>query len=255
MTVEIEQFLIGADNFGLLIHDLSTGATATIDAGEAGPIQAALSRRGWVLTDILVTHHHRDHIAGVSALKAANNARVIAAKADRHRIPEIDLAVSEGDHVFVGNIDFIVIETPGHTLGHIAYHSCDARVLFAGDTLFSLGCGRLFEGTAELMWASLEKLRALPDETLLYCGHEYTLSNARFNLRIDPDNVALKARADEVETLQAQGRLTLPVSMGREKKTNVFLRADDVRVQRALGMEGRGATDVFAALRSAKDKA
>lgn len=255
MTVEIEQFLIGSDNFGVLIHDPQTGATATIDAGEDAPITAALARRGWALTDILVTHHHGDHIAGLSALKAATGARVVAPKADAHRIPDIDLVVSEGDHVKVGAIGFVVIETPGHTLGHVAYHSSSAQVLFAGDTLFSLGCGRLFEGAPAQMWSSLLKLRALPDETMLYCGHEYTLSNARFNLRMDPDNAVLKERVNEVEALRAKGQFTLPVSLGLEKTTNVFLRADDPRLQRALGMEGRPAVDVFAALRSAKDKA
>lgn len=255
MTVEIEQFLIGSDNFGVLIHDPQTRATATIDAGDDAAIIAALERRGWRLTDILVTHHHSDHIAALSALKAETGARVIAPKADLHRIPEVDLAVVEGNHVRVGEIDFAVIETPGHTLGHIAFYSHDAHVLFAGDTLFSLGCGRLFEGTAAQMWASLLKLRALPDETMLYCGHEYTLSNARFNLRMDPDNASLKSRVGEIEALRAKGQFTLPVPLGLEKKTNVFLRADDAGLQRALGIEGRAAGDVFAALRSAKDKA
>jgi hydroxyacylglutathione hydrolase len=255
MTVEIEQFLIGADNFGVLIHNSETGATATVDAGEAAPIIAALQRRGWRLTDILVTHHHGDHIAGLSALKAETGARVVAAKADAHRIPDIDLAVSEGDQVQVGNLVFDVYETPGHTIGHIAYHSADARLLFAGDTLFSLGCGRLFEGTAAMMWSSLQKLRALPDETLLYCGHEYTLSNARFALRVDPDNSELKRRASEVESLRSKAHFTLPVSLGSEKRTNVFLRADDEVLQDVLGMKGHAAVDVFAALRAAKDKA
>lgn len=255
MTVEIEQFLIGSDNFGVLIHDPETGATATIDAGEEAPISAALARRGWRLTDILVTHHHSDHIAGLRGLKSATGARVVAPKADAHRIPSIDLAVSEGDHVQVGGINFVVIETPGHTLGHIAYYSSSAQVVFAGDTLFSLGCGRLFEGTPAQMWSSLMKLRALPDETMLYCGHEYTLSNARFNIRMDPDTMALKSRVLEVEALRARGQFTVPVTLEREKKTNVFLRADDPLLQRVLGMEGQTAVDVFAALRSAKDKA
>lgn len=255
MTVEIEQFLIGNDNFGVLVHDLATGATATIDAGEEAPIKAALQKRGWQLTDILITHHHSDHIAGLSALKASTGARVVAAKADLHRIPHVDLAVAEGERVTVGMMIFNVIETPGHTLGHIAYHAPNAKLLFAGDTLFSLGCGRLFEGTPAQMWASLQKLRALDDDTQLYCGHEYTLSNARFGLGIDPDNEALKTRAHDIEILRSKGEFTLPVSLGLEKKTNVFLRADVPALQHKLGHEGHSAVDVFAALRSAKDKA
>ena len=254
MTVEIEQFLIGTDNFGVLVHDKATGATASIDAGDDQPIRAALDRRNWRLTDILVTHHHGDHIAGLEALKKTSGARVVAAFADQHRIPLIDLAVREGDRVAVGSIQFDVIETPGHTLGHIAYHAPDEHLLFAGDTLFSLGCGRLFEGTPQHMWSSLKKLRALPDETQLYCGHEYTMSNARFSLRIDPENIALDERVKEIENLRAQNRFTLPVSLGLEKKTNPFLRAGDADLQRAVGMDGRDAADVFAALRALKDK-
>jgi len=255
MTIEIAQFLIGKDNFGVLLHDLKTGATATVDAGDDVAIMAELARRGWRLTDILITHHHSDHIAGLQSLKVQTGARVVAAKADLYRIPDVDHGVSEKESVTVGAVAFDVIETPGHTLGHIAYYSPSARVVFAGDTLFSLGCGRLFEGQAADMWASLQKLRALPDETMLYCGHEYTLSNAHFNLRMDPENEDLKLRVKEVETLHRQGRFTLPVSLGSEKKANVFLRADDPALQHALGMDGCAAVDVFAALRSAKDKA
>lgn len=255
MTVEIEQFLIGADNFGVLIHDPATGATATIDAGEAAPIIAALARRNWRLTDIFVTHHHGDHIAGLSALKAATGARVVAARADLQRIPDIDVAVGEGDRIALGQIQFEIIETPGHTLGHIAYYSHDAHVVFTGDTLFSLGCGRLFEGTPEKMWASLQKLRALPDETMLYCGHEYTLANARFAMRLDPHNPVLKARVKDVEELRAAGLLTLPIALGTEKQTNLFLRADDPALQNMLGMAGKPAVEIFAALRAAKDQA
>lgn len=255
MSVEIEQFLIGTDNFGVLIHDSKTGATATIDAGDDAPIMAALQRRGWRLTDILVTHHHGDHIAGLKALKASTAARIVAARADLNRISDVDVSVSEGDRIVVGSVNFNVIDTPGHTLGHIAYFSPDAHLLFAGDTLFSLGCGRLFEGTANDMWSSLQKLRALPDETMLYCGHEYTLSNARFALRMDPGNATLADRVKDVERLRAAGQFTLPISLGIEKKTNIFLRADDALLKRTLGMEERAAVDVFAALRSAKDKA
>lgn len=255
MAVEIDQFLVGADNFGVLVHDTETGATATIDAGDALTIASRLEHHGWQLTDILVTHHHDDHTAGVIELKSATGARVVGARADQNRIPQIDVLVDEGNLVSVGRIVFEVINTPGHTRGHIAYHSAQAQLLFAGDTLFSLGCGRLFEGSAEDMWMSLLKLRALPDATMLYCGHEYTLSNARFAIRIDPENQELAERTKQVETLRAQGRPTLPVMLKTEKKTNIFLRADDPAFQHALGMAGRDAVDVFAALRLAKDKA
>lgn len=254
MALEIDQFLIGADNIGVLVHDTETGSTATIDAGDALTITSRLDHHGWRLSDILVTHHHQDHIAGVIALKSATGARVVGARADQSRIPQVDVFVDEGDRVSVGGIGFEILDTPGHTRGHIAYYSSDAHVLFAGDTLFSLGCGRLFEGSAAEMWASLLKLRALPDSTLLYCGHEYTLSNARFALRIDPENRALAERAREVAAMRAEGRLTLPVPLCIEKNTNVFLRADDPAFQRVLGLTGRDAVDVFAALRSAKDK-
>lgn len=253
MAVEIDQFLVGADNFGVLVHDTETGSTATIDAGDALAITSRLDHHGWRLSDILVTHHHQDHVAGVTALKRATGARVVGARADQARIPHVDMFVDEGDHVSVGSIDFEVLDTPGHTRGHIAYYSSGAQLLFAGDTLFSLGCGRLFEGSATDMWSSLLKLRALPDSTLLYCGHEYTLSNAQFALRFDPGNRALVERARDVEVMRGEGRFTLPIPLGVEKKTNIFLRVDDPVFQHALGLAGRDAVDVFAALRSAKD--
>jgi len=158
MTAIIHQFAVGSDNLGVLIHDPTTGATASIDAGEEAPILAALGHKGWRLTDILVTHHHGDHIAALSSLKARCSARVVAPRADLHRIPDIDMAVGEGDHFKVGSFDFVTIETPGHTSGHVSFYSAGEKLLFAGDTLFSLGCGRLFEGTAQQMWASLSRL-------------------------------------------------------------------------------------------------
>lgn len=255
MAAIIHQFAVGSDNLGVLVHDSETGATASIDAGEEAPILAALGHKGWTLSDILVTHHHSDHIAALSALKARTSARVIAPKADRHRIPDIDIAVAEGDGFSIGAIDFVTLETPGHTLGHVSYYSARAKVLFAGDTLFSLGCGRLFEGSAEQMWASLSRLAALPDDTKLYCGHEYTLSNAKFALKFDPDNQDLRARFAEVEALRAKGAFTIPSTIAREKATNPFLRAGEPALAASTGLVGHKAVDVFAALREAKNTA
>ncbi len=252
--VEIRLFLIGSDNFGVLLHDPATGATATIDAGEEAPIVAALAETGWTLTDILVTHHHGDHIAGVEGLKRRFGAKVTAPAHDAGRIPGIDATVKEGDAVRVGSLVATVIETPGHTLGHIAYHFAAEKLLFSGDTLFALGCGRLFEGTPDQMWTSLNKLAALPDDTQVYCGHEYTLSNARFALRYDGDNPALAARAAEVERLRAEGRFTVPSTIGQERATNPFLRAGDPAVAKAVGLPGGKPAAVFAALREAKNR-
>jgi len=249
-----ELFLCRTDNFGVLIHDPSTGRTAAIDAPESEAVEAALARRQWRLTDILVTHHHADHVDGIEALKASHGCRVVAAKADAHRIPAVDETVSEGDIVSVGSLDAKVIDTPGHTIGHISYWFEREKILFAADTLFSLGCGRLLEGTPADMWGSLQKLRALPDDTVVHCGHEYTLANARFALTVDPDNKALKARAAEVEALREQHRFTLPVTLWAEKRENPFLRADDPAIARAVGLEGADALAVFTEIRERKNR-
>ena len=254
MTALIDMFLCRTDNFGVLLHDPSTGRTAAIDAPEAAAIEAALARRHWHLTDILVTHHHEDHVAGIEVLKAAHGCRVVAAKADAHRIPAVDVQIAPGDNVAVGALEAGIIETPGHTVGHIAYYFAGESILFAADTLFSLGCGRVFEGTMADMWESLQKLRALPDDTTLYCGHEYTLANARFALTVDPDNAALRARAKEVERLRAANQFTLPVKLGAEKSENPFMRADDPAVARHLGLEGADALAVFTELRERKNR-
>lgn len=255
MTASIHQFLIGGDNYGLLLHDDASGATATIDAGEAAPILAALKETGWTLTDILITHHHGDHVAGIPALKDATGAKVTAPWGDRDRVPMVDVTVREGDVITIGTLKAEIIETPGHTLHHIAYYLPEEGVLFAGDTLFSLGCGRLFEGTPAQMWASLQKLRSLPAATKLYCGHEYTQSNARFAATIDPENAALRQRAREVDALRAKGAFTLPVTLGAENAENPFLRADDPLIAARLGMANAAAVDVFAELRARKNRA
>lgn len=255
MTAEIELFLCRTDNFGVLLHDPATGRTAAIDAPDAPAIEAALARKGWTLTEILVTHHHSDHVEAIPALKASSGCRIVAAKADAHRIPDVDEVVEEGGRVSVGSFEAEVIDTPGHTIGHIAYWFAGEKLLFAADTLFSLGCGRVFEGTMAGMWSSLQKLRALPDDTVLYCGHEYTLANARFALTVDPSNEALRARAAEVEDQRARHRFTLPVTLGAEKRENPFLRADDPGIALALGMEGADPVAVFTEIRERKNRA
>lgn len=255
MALQVHQFICLSDNFGLIAHDPETGATASIDAPDGEAILRELDRKGWTLTDILVTHHHPDHTQGIPALKARfPKARIVGAKVDDKRIDGLDVKVVEGDEVSVGNAVARVIETPGHTSGHIVYHFGDADVLFAGDTLFSLGCGRVFEGTMPVMFHSLMKLAALPEETELYCGHEYTLSNAKFALTVDPGNVELARRAADISALRAAGRFTLPTTIGVELATNPFLRAADPGVQAAVGMSGKPAAEVFTELRERKNR-
>jgi hydroxyacylglutathione hydrolase len=254
MAAEIRLFSCLSDNFGALVHDPQTGATASIDAPEASPIIAALQQEGWKLTDILVTHHHGDHVGGVAELKQKYNCRVVAPHDANAKIALVDLRVGQGDVVKVGNLLARVLETPGHTLDHIAYVFDDDKALFAADTLFSIGCGRVFEGDYPMMWESLLKLRALPDDMKLYCGHEYTAANVKFALGIEPGNTALQARAAEVTRLRAEGKATLPVRLGDEKAANVFLRADEPSVAAAVRLKGASAAEVFAELRERKNK-
>jgi hydroxyacylglutathione hydrolase len=253
MPVKTYLFPCLQDNYGVLLHDPDTGATAAIDAPESGAVEAALETTGWKLTDILVTHHHNDHTAGIPALKRRHGCRVVAPKKESTRVPQFDAVVGEGDTVKVGNATARVIDTPGHTAGHISYWFEADRIVFAADTLFSIGCGRILEGNAAMMWESLLKLRNLPDDTQVYCGHEYTAANIAFALTVDPDNKALRARADEVAALRATGKPTIPVSIGAEKAANPFLRADDPALAESLGMKGRPAAEVFGKIRGAKD--
>jgi hydroxyacylglutathione hydrolase len=254
MAAEIRLFPCLTDNFGYLIHDAATKATASIDAPEAGPILAALEREGWKLTDILITHHHHDHVGGVAELKQKYGARVVAPHDKSAKIANVDLRVCEGDTVKVGNLAARVLETPGHTLDHVSYVFDSEQALFAADTLFSIGCGRVFEGNYPMMWDSLLKLRALPGDFRLYCGHEYTAANVKFALTIEPDNAALQARAAEVTRLRAAGKPTIPVRLSDEKQANVFLRADVASVAAAVGLAGKGAAEVFGELRERKNK-
>ena len=254
MAAEIRLFPCLSDNFGYLIHDPVTGATASIDAPEAGPIIETLKREGWTLTDILVTHHHADHVGGIAELKKKYTCRVVAPFDNGTAIQDVDLRVKEGDTVKVGSLTARVFETPGHTLDHISYMFDDERALFCADTLFSIGCGRVFEGTYPMMWESLLKLRALPNDTRIYCGHEYTASNVKFALGIEPNNPALKARAEEVAKLRAANQPTIPTLIRDEKEANTFLRADVPSVAAALGMTGKSPADVFGEIRERKNK-
>jgi hydroxyacylglutathione hydrolase len=242
------------DNFGVLIHDPASGATASIDAPEAAPVEAALTKTGWRLTDILVTHHHNDHTAGIGELKARYKCRIVAPRAEAARIAHVDETVAEGDKVAVGALAALVIETPGHTAGHVSYFLPAEKLAFVGDTLFSIGCGRVIEGTPEMMWDSLLKLRALPDDTRFYCGHEYTLANIRFAKTIEPNNKALEARAAEVAKLLAAGKPTIPAIIAAEKAANPFLRADDAEVANAVGLGEAPAWKVFAEIRQRKNR-
>ncbi|MEJ2434520.1 MAG: hydroxyacylglutathione hydrolase [Pseudolabrys sp.] len=253
MTAETRLFRCLSDNYGVLLHDPETGATASIDAPEAGPVEEALQATGWKLTNILVTHHHADHTGGIMALKQKYKCRVVA-PAKGKDIPGVDETVREGDEVKVGNLTAKVIETPGHTLDHITYWLPKEHLAFVGDTLFSIGCGRVIEGNAEMMWRSLKKLRDLPNETVVYCGHEYTAANILFAQSIDKDNPVLAARAAQVGQLLEQGEPTIPVTIGDEKMANPFLRADVADLAADVGMAGKPAAEVFGEIRGRKDR-
>lgn len=255
MPLKVHQFMCLDDNFGVLIHCSDTGATASIDVPEAAPVLAALKEKGWTLTDILVTHHHADHIQGIpEVLLAFPSAKITGPKKDAARIPGMHVQVAEGDELRIGRASARVIETPGHTSGHIVYHFAEDELLFAGDTLFALGCGRVMETPMHVMFASLMKLANLPEETRVYCGHEYTAANAKFALTVDGANALLVERAAEVETLRAAGKPTLPTTIGLELATNPFLRAEDAQIQAAIGMRGRDPSVVFAELRERKNR-
>ncbi|QCG94131.1 hydroxyacylglutathione hydrolase [Azospirillum sp. TSA2s] len=242
-----------ADNYIYVLRDAASGKVGVVDPGDAAPVQAELERRGWSLTHIFLTHHHDDHIGGAEALKARYRASVVGARADAHRIPGLDVMLGDGDRTVFGEQTARVFAVPGHTSGHIAFWFEAAETLFSGDTLFSLGCGRLFEGSPAQMWDSLQSLRALTDSTRVYCGHEYTQSNGRFALTVDPDNAALHQRMEEVAALRERNQPTIPTTIGMERRTNPFLRADDPGVQSAIGMSGAPSVEVFAELRRRKD--
>jgi hydroxyacylglutathione hydrolase len=251
--LEIEQIPVLNDNYVYLAHEPGAGVTGVVDPAVAGPVLERLAARGWKLDWILSTHHHADHTGGNLELKEATGCRVAGAKADEARIPGIDLKLAEGDRFKLGEAEAQVFETPGHTSGHISFWFPQAKALFCADTLFSLGCGRVFEGSFAQMWNSLSKLAALPDDAMVYCAHEYTQSNARFALSIDPENPALKARAAEVDRQRAAGKPTVPTKLGAERATNPFLRPSDPAIRKKLGMADASDAEVFAEIRRRKD--
>lgn len=254
MALELVTLPCLADNYAYLLHDPISGATGVVDVPDAAPILTELARREWQLTDIFLTHHHDDHIAGVPALRAATGARVWGAEPDRHRLPRLDAGLWEGDTVSLGEVTGRVIEVPGHTVGHIAYLFAEDGLAFTGDSLMAAGCGRLFEGRPEEMWASLQKLAALPPQTLICSGHEYTAANLRFAASVEPANPAIAARTLRVMQARGEGRPTVPSRLSGELATNPFLRAAQASVKEALGMAGASDLEVFTALRSRKDR-
>jgi hydroxyacylglutathione hydrolase len=249
MPLTVHQFPCLSDNYGFLARDEATGLAACIDTPDAAAVLDALKTTGWKLALILNTHWHPDHAGGNAEIQAATGAKIIG-PAEVRRIAPLDREVTDGDVVELGETRFEVIETGGHTLGHIAFHDAADRIAFVGDTLFALGCGRLFEGTAEQMWASLQRLAALPDDTKVYCAHEYTASNARFALSVD-DDPALKRRADDIFAARERGEATVPTTIGLEKATNPFLRAP--LLAEGVGAAGKPPHEAFAAVRAAKD--
>ena len=248
--LEIHQFPCLSDNYGYLLHDPASGETACIDTPDADVYLREAAHKGWQITQIWNTHWHPDHAGGNNAIKAATGCTVIA-PAEVARIAEPDQVVAHGDTVTLGAFTAQVIDVSGHTNGHIAFHLPEAGVAFVGDAVFALGCGRMFEGQPDQFWASLERIKALPPETLLYCAHEYTQSNARFALHVDPENVELQDYVAQIDKARSEGRPTVPTTLSRELATNPFLRADDVALQARWG--GGGAVATFAALRAAKD--
>ncbi len=253
-NLQIYQFPTRSDNYGVLIHDPKTEATAAIDAPDAEELLAALHDKGWVLTHILTTHHHHDHTAGNAIVKRMTGCTMVGPAKEAGSIPAIDSQVKDGDTIEIGSARGKVIETPGHTKGHVSYFFPDDGIVFVGDTLFSVGCGKLLEGDAKTMWSSLSKLAKLKPETKLYCGHEYTNTNCRFALTIEPENDALRARAAEVAALTEQGEPALPTTIAQELATNPFLRPSSPAIQKRLNMEGRELADIFGEIRKRKDR-
>lgn len=251
--LQIHQFAYMDDNYGVLVHDSDSGQTAMIDAGDAEAGMQALADTGWTLSHIFVTHHHGDHVVGLAEVKGATGATVIGPNPEGAAIAGLDQTVGDGDSFDFAGRQVSVIHTPGHTLDMVNYHIAADGLVFCGDTLFALGCGRVFEGTKEMMWTSLQKLMALPRDTQVYCGHEYTQANAAFSLSVDPDNAALVARAAEIDALRMVGKPTIPTTIGVELDTNPFLRPADPGIRAHLGMGDATDAQVFAEIRTRKD--
>jgi hydroxyacylglutathione hydrolase len=253
MALELVTIPCLKDNFAFLIRDPATGVTALVDAPEAAPVQAALAARGWRLDLILLTHHHDDHIQAVPDLRAGG-VPVWGAAADAHRLPPLDRALREGDRVAVGAESGVVIDVSGHTVGHIAFHFPDSGLVFTADSLMAAGCGRLFEGTADQMWDSLQKLAALPPETLVCSGHDYLTGNLRFAASLEPENPDLILRIERLGEMRREGRLPMPSTLAEELATNPFLRASLPAMKAAVGMQGAPDARVFAEIRARKDR-
>jgi len=252
--LQVRMFPCLNDNYGFLAHDPHTGETACIDTPDPDEILRQAEAAGWRISQIWNTHHHWDHAGGNAALKKATGAFVVAPGGERGNIDGVDRAVEGGERVRLGEFEADVIATPGHTLGHIIYHFPAEKVAFVGDTIFALGCGRLFEGTPEQMWDSLKAIRALPKDTQLYCAHEYTQANARFALTVETDNDALKAYAGDVDRKRKKGEPTVPTTVGAEIEANPFLRADKAPLKKAVGLPNAAPEKVFAEVRARKDR-
>lgn len=251
--LKIHQFPCLADNYGFLAHDSESGETAAIDTPDAQEYLKQAEAQGWTITEIWNTHWHPDHAGGNLAIKEATGCAITGPVGEAEKIPGLDRAVGGGDTVKLGNLSASVIDVPGHTLGHIAYYIPAASTAFVGDALFALGCGRLFEGDPDMMWTSLNRLKVLPPDTVIYCAHEYTKANARFALTIEPDNPDLRAYAREVDEKRAHGEWTVPTRLSRELDANPFLRADEPDLQAAMGHAG-DAVATFAEIRARKDR-
>lgn len=251
--VEMVQIPVLSDNYAYLLHDAASGETVSVDSPDADAITAELEQRGWRLSAIWNTHHHWDHAGGNAALKNRWDCKIVAPAGDAKFIKSADRWVSDGEVLsFAGN-EVRVIHTPGHTMGHVCYYLPTENIAFVGDTLFNMGCGRMFEGQPSDFWPALQKLKALPTHTRVCCAHEYTLSNLAFALGVDPDNEALRARGKAMKALREQGKATVPFALSDDLATNPFLRADDAALAAQIGMSGADPQDVFAELRRRKD--
>ena len=254
MSLSVEPVPLLSDNYAYLLTDSATGKTAIVDPSEDQPVISLLAQRGLKLSFILNTHHHADHSGGNLGIKQATGAKVVGSAADAHRLPGLDIGLGDGESWSLGDSEARIILIPGHTSGHIAFWFRADDALFSGDTLFACGCGRMFEGNPKQMWGSLSRLRALPAATRVFCGHEYTQANARFAKSVDPKNPALARYAARVDQLRAEGKPTTGSTLGDEIEANPFLRADDPAMAEAMGMAGADPSDVFAAIRKAKDQ-
>ena len=254
MPLEIVTIPCLSDNYAFLVHESESGQTAVVDVPEAAPIVAKLNKRNWVLSEVWLTHHHWDHVDGLPELLADHPAKVVGAKADAHRLPKLDRAVSDGDVFSFGGEPVHILDVSGHTIGHIALHLPETAALFTADSLMALGCGRLFEGTPAQMFDSLQKTSTMPGTTIVYSGHEYTASNAAFAATVDPENAALISRSRDIAAKRANRQPTVPSSLQLERETNPFLRAHDPEIQAQLNMVGAAPVDVFTEIRARKDR-